>query len=114
MPADKLMRRVPVPPIILAVAAIAALYGWAVVALTPSHPGSIGFNLNALGSDWMVFYSGSQWFFDGRLDALFDGARFTAYLNATFAGWLSQPIEFRPWVYPPTYLLAMLPFGTLP
>src|SRR5204863_89046 len=31
-----------------------------------------------------------------------------------FAGWLSQPIQFRPWVYPPSYLLAMLPFGALP
>ncbi len=47
------MRRVHIPAVILAVAAIAALYGWAVVASTPTHPGSIGLNLNALGTDWM-------------------------------------------------------------
>src|SRR5713101_9556793 len=80
-----------IPAVIAAVAAIAALYGWAVVASTPTHPGSIGLNLNALGTDWMVFYGGARWFFDGNLGARFDGARFTAYLYATFAGWLSQP-----------------------
>jgi hypothetical protein len=108
------MRRVHIPGVILAVAAIAALYAWAVVALTPAHPGSIGLNLNALGTDWMVFYGAVQWFFDGNLGGLFDGERFTAYLNSAFSDWLTQPTPFRPWVYPPSYLLAMLPFGTLP
>ncbi len=108
------MRRAQVPTIIYAVAAVAALYGWAVFALTPTYPGSIGLNLNALGTDWMVFYSGARWFLDGNLGSLFDGERFTAYLNATFAGSLSQPMPFRPWLYPPHYLLAMLPFGALP
>ena len=108
------MRRVQVPGVILAVAAVAALYAWAVVALTPAYPGSIGLNLNALGTDWMVFYGAVQWFFDGNLGGLFDGERFTAYLNSAFSGWLTQPTPFRPWVYPPSYLLMMLPFGTLP
>jgi Glycosyltransferase family 87 len=108
------IRTVHIPAVVSAVAAIAALYGWGVVALTPTHPGSIGLNLNALGTDWMVFYLGPQWFFHGNLGALFDGDRFTAYLNSAFSTWLSQPTPFRPWVYPPSYLLAMLPFGMLP
>jgi alpha-1,2-mannosyltransferase len=108
------MCRVRPPAIVTAVAAVAALYFWAVVALTPAHPGAIGLNLNALGTDWMVFYGGARWFFAGNLGALFDGERFTAYLNDAFSGWLSTPTPFRPWVYPPTYLLAMLPFGALP
>jgi hypothetical protein len=29
----------------------------------------------------VVFYGAVQWFFDGNLEALFDGERFTAYLN---------------------------------
>ena len=62
----------------------------------------------------MVFYGAVQWFFDGNLAGLFDGERFTAYLNTAFSGWLTQPTPFRPWVYPPSYLLVMLPFGTLP
>ena len=79
------MSRTRAPAVIVAVAAVAAAYGWAVFALTPSHPGSIGLNLNALGTDWMVFYSGAQYFFSGHLAALFDGEAFTRYLNAAFA-----------------------------
>jgi glycosyl transferase family 87 len=108
------MQPIRLPAIVAVTAAVAALYCWMVFATTPAHPGAIGLNLNALGTDWMVFYSGAQWFLHGNLAALFDGERFTAYLNATFAGWLSQPTPFRPWVYPPSYLLAILPFGTLP
>jgi len=103
-----------IPGIIVAVGVVAACYAWAVIVLTPTHPGSIGLNLNALGTDFMVFHTGARWFFGGRLDALFDGTGFTEYLNAAFAGWLSQPIAFRPWVYPPSYLLLMLPLGALP
>ncbi|HEX3954731.1 MAG TPA: hypothetical protein VHW90_14235, partial [Stellaceae bacterium] len=80
-----------VPAVIVAAAAIAAIYAWAVFALTPSQPGMIGLNLNALGTDYMVFYSGARWFFDGHLAVLFDGERFSAYLNSTFAYWLSKP-----------------------
>lgn len=107
------MRRLKVPGVVIAVAVVAAAYAWAVFASTPAHPGAIGLNLNALGTDWMVFYSGARHFFDGTLDQLFDGERFTAGFNAAFSGWLSAPTPFRPWVYPPTYLLAMLPFGAL-
>lgn len=108
------MRRLTVPGVVIAVAVVAAAYAWTVFATTPAHPGAIGLNLNALGTDWMVFYSGARHFFDGNLAQLFDGERFTAALNAGFSGWLSTPTPFRPWVYPPSYLLAMLPFGALP
>jgi Glycosyltransferase family 87 len=108
------MRRLRVPGIVIAVAAVASAYAWAVFATTPAYPGAIGLNLDALGTDWMVFYSGARHFFDGNLGQLFDGERFTAGLNAAFSGWLSAPTPFRPWVYPPSYLLAMLPFGALP
>jgi hypothetical protein len=107
-------QRPEIPVIVWPVALLAALQGWAVVALTPTHPGLVGFNLNTLGTDYMVFYGGVRWLFDGQLGALFDGERFTAYLNTAFAGSLTQPLAFRPWVYPPTYLFVLLPFGVLP
>ncbi|HTT78646.1 MAG TPA: glycosyltransferase family 87 protein [Stellaceae bacterium] len=103
-----------VPPIVAAAAAAAALYGWAIVATTPFCPGAIGVNINALGNEWMVFYGAVQWFLHGHLAALYDGNRFTAYLNAAFAPLLSQPMSLRPFVYPPSYLLLVLPFGLLP
>ncbi len=96
------------------VAILASAYGWAMLASTFVHPGMIGLNLNAPGTDWMVFYGGARSFLDGKLDLIFDGEWFTAYLNSAFSWWLSEPMPFRPWVYPPSYLLAMLPFGALP
>ena len=102
------------PPAIWVSAALASLYGWALLAPTFWRPGSIGLNLNTPGTDWMVFYGAARSFFDGNLGLIFDGDKFTAYLNSTFSWWLSQPMPFRPWVYPPSYLLAVLPFGELP
>jgi hypothetical protein len=103
-----------VPAPILAGAAVFSLYAWALFLSTFSHPGAIGLNLNAPGTDWMVFYEAARLFFEDRLGLIFDGQRFTAELNATFSGWLSQPLPYRPWIYPPTYLLLLLPFGKLP
>ena len=66
------------------------------------------------GEDWMVYYSAARSYFDGRLPLLYDGAGLTAALNARFAGWLAHPLPLHPWLYPPHYLLLLLPFGALP
>jgi hypothetical protein len=108
------MRRKEVPAATLAPAALATLYGWVLLGSTFSHPGSVGLDLNAPGTDWMVFYGAARSFIGGNLGLIYDGDRFTAYLNSTFSGWLSKPMVYRPWVYPPSYLLAVLPFGALP
>jgi alpha-1,2-mannosyltransferase len=107
------MPKIGIPAVMLAAGAVASLYGWAVFLSTFSHPGAIGLDLNAPGTDWMVFYGAARSFFAGKLDQIFDGERFTGYLNAAFSGWLTKPLPYRPWVYPPTYLLLLLPFGKL-
>lgn len=61
--------------------------------------------------DWMVYYGAIRAYLAGNLPLIFDGERFTAYLNQHFAGWLAAPIGFRSWVYPPTFLLLIVPFG---
>lgn len=63
--------------------------------------------------DWMVYYAAARAYLDGGLPLIFDGERFTAHLNAYFADWLRQPIGFRSWVYPPPFLLLLVPFGLL-
>jgi hypothetical protein len=103
-----------IPPVLLVVAVIASVYEWAVFASTFSYPGTIGPNLNAPGGDWIAFYGAARAFLDGHLDLIFDGNRLTAFLNSAFSWWLSQPLAFRPWVYPPSYLLIVSPFGALP
>lgn len=65
------------------------------------------------GQDWMVYYSAAQAYLDGNLPLIFDGDRLTAYMNAYFADWLQRPLTFHPWLYPPPYLLILIPFGLM-
>jgi hypothetical protein len=64
--------------------------------------------------DWMVFYEAARAYFTGNLPLIFDGNALTAALNQRFAGWLGAPLGLHPWVYPPPFLLLILPFGLLP
>jgi alpha-1,2-mannosyltransferase len=64
--------------------------------------------------DWMVYYTAGRSYLDGNLPLIFDGQRFTAQMNADFAAWLPRPLSFHPWLYPPTYLLLLIPFALLP
>ncbi len=90
------------------------LYGWAVFGVTFNHDGALGPHHNAPGTDWIVFFSAARAYFDSNLPLIFDGHRFTAHHNEAFAYWLSGPMPFHPWLYPPHYLLLVLPFGLLP
>ena len=97
----------------LPAALVGTLYGWAVLASTVFHPGWIGPNHIAPGTDWMVFYGSVTSAVQGNLSLIMNGDDFTAFLNRSFQGWLSAPIEFRPWFYPPSFLVLLLPFAPL-
>jgi alpha-1,2-mannosyltransferase len=99
--------------IILVPAVLAALYGWAVFFTSFRHPGAIGPNYNTPGTDFMVFHAAVGVALRGDLALLFDVDRFTGYLNSTYHGVLSFPLAFRPFVYPPGFLVLMLPFAPL-
>jgi hypothetical protein len=90
-----------------------SFYVWLVLLTTIPYPGKIGLDYNTLGTDWMVFYGAIRSVLDGNAPLIFDGDRFTDFLNTAFAGWLSKPLEFRPWAYPPSFLLMLLPFAPL-
>jgi len=69
---------------------------------------------DVLFPDFLVFYAAVQAFFDGKLSLLYDVDAFTQYQNALFgAERLAQPVHFRPFFYPPSWLLILLPFGLL-
>ena len=101
------------PALIAALALLAALYEWTLFATTFTHPGVIGPNYNTPGTDWMVFYAAAHSAWQGHLAVLADGERFTALLNQSFLAALTQPLSYRPWIAPPTFLLVLLPFGLL-
>jgi hypothetical protein len=90
-----------------------SFYVWLVLVTTIPYPGKIGLDYNTLGTDWMVFYGAIRSVLDGKALLIFDGDRFTDFLNTAFAGWLSSPLDFRPWAYPPSFLLMLLPFAPL-
>lgn len=98
---------------LLPAALIASLYGFAELVSTFIHPGTIGLNHIAPGTDWMVFYGAVRSVLAGHLQLVMNGDDFTAYLNSTYSDWLSQPLEFRPWFYPPSFLVLLLPFAPL-
>jgi alpha-1,2-mannosyltransferase len=66
------------------------------------------------GQDWMVYYTAARAWLDGNLPLIYDGERFTAHINLVFAERLPEPLSFHPWLYPPPFLLLLLPFGLLP
>src|SRR5579871_3406453 len=102
------------PPLPYAVILVAsALYGWAIAISTLFAPGSIGPNLNGLGTDWMVFEAAARSALKGDLATIFDGNALTHSINAQFGSWLSAPLPFRPCVYPPSFLVLIAPFGLL-
>ncbi len=102
----------PVLPVALPALA-AAIYGWAVFASTFNHPGSIGFDYTAPGSDWMAIYGAVHLAVRGHFALAADSGSFTSYLNASFAPWLPRPLFYRPWVYPPSFVVILLPLGLL-
>ncbi|MDE2181880.1 MAG: DUF2029 domain-containing protein [Alphaproteobacteria bacterium] len=74
----------------------------------------MGPNYRGVGTDWMVFYGAVESFRSGHFSIAANGDAFTRFLNQQFAPWLSAPLPYRPWVYPPSYLFLLLPFGLLP
>ena len=108
------------PPVLrrhvpLAVAAVFfGLYGWALVLATGSgHDGAIGPHFNALGSDWVIFLAAARAVFSGDLAHIYNQAWITEATNSQFATWLSAPLPFPLFPYPPVFLLLVLPFAKL-
>jgi Glycosyltransferase family 87 len=67
------------------------------------------------GQDWMVFYTAVRAYFDHDLGLVLDGERLTQTINEQYIGsFLSSQLIFHPWLYPPHFLLLLLPFGMLP
>ena len=97
----------------LTVALLASVYAWLVFATTFSHPGAIGVNYVAPGADWSVMYDAVRMSGAERSALLYDGTAFTAHLNAAHPEWFPRPLQYRPWVYPPTFLLLLWPFRSL-
>jgi alpha-1,2-mannosyltransferase len=90
------------------VTVVCGLYGLCAIAIYAIHFTKYPWQ------DWMVYDTAARAALDGNLPLIYDGERFTAHINADFADWLPQKLSFHPWLYPPTFLLLLVPFGKLP
>ncbi len=104
----------PPPKLIQIPIILSALYGWAIFLTSFHHPGAIGPDYNTPGTDFMVFHGGIATALNHDLRLLFDADGFTAYLNQRYHDRLTTPLVFRPWIYPPSFLLFLLPIAPLP
>jgi alpha-1,2-mannosyltransferase len=98
----------------IALCAVIGAYEVAVFLSTFFADGSISALFNSPGTDWIAYQQAIKAFLDGNLALIYDPYRFSKQLDQTYAGWLEWPLKFHPWVYPPTYLLILLPFGAFP
>ena len=100
---------------VAAAAVLFGLYGWALVVATGTgHDGAIGPRFNALGADWVIFLAAARAVFSHDLSHIYDQAWITSATNSQFAHWLSAPLPFPLFPYPPVYLLLVIPFAMLP
>ena len=96
-------------------AILVGLYGWGLVLATGSgHDGTIGPAFNALGADWVIFLAAARAVFIHDLAHICDQLWITQATNRQFADWLSSPLPFSLFPYPPVFLLLVVPFATLP
>jgi alpha-1,2-mannosyltransferase len=97
------------------IALLFGVYGWALVVATGTgHDGAIGPRFNALGADWVIFLAAARAFFTGDLAHIYNQGWITQVTNSQFAHWLSAPLPFPLFPYPPVFLLLVLPFAKLP
>jgi hypothetical protein len=93
---------------------IVGLYDVLYVASTLSRTGMLGYRVDILFPDFLVFHAAVRAFFDGRLDLVYDTAAITHLQNTLYAARLAFELGFRPFLYPPLWLLMLLPFGAMP
>ena len=100
---------------ICAAALLSGLYGWALLAATlTGHDGAIGLGFNALGADWIIAQEAARAILAHQGTHIYDQSWITHMVNRDYAHWLSQPLPYPIFPYPPVWLLIVTPFALLP
>lgn len=92
---------------------IVGLYDLLFVISTLSRGPVIGPAIEVLFPDFLVFHAAARAFFEGKLALVYDIDAFTRLQTAFYPDRLGAAVDFRPFLYPPTFLLLLLPFGLL-
>jgi hypothetical protein len=106
-------RNVPRP--LAAFVLLCGAYGWVMFAATAAgHDGIIGPAFNAMGADWVIWQTAAREYFGGDLTRIYNQLWVTHAVNGQFAVWLSAPLPYPVFPYPPASLLLIAPFAALP
>lgn len=89
------------------------LYGLLYVIFLFADGPTIGPHVGVLIPDFLVFDAAARAFFEGKLAVVYDIDAFTRFQVATYPDRLPPSTFFRPFFYPPIFLLLLLPFGLL-
>jgi len=92
---------------------VVGLYHVIYLALLLSGGPVIGPIQNILFPDFLVFHAAVLAFLEGKLALVYNIDAFTQFQNAIYSDRFPWTVHFRPFFYPPTWLLMLLPFGLL-
>lgn len=83
------------------------LYVWWLI----SHGPLIGLKVTVLFPDFLVFQAAARAWIEGKAALIYDIEALTTFQNVLFADRLAVELGFRPFIYPPTWLLMLLPLA---
>jgi hypothetical protein len=73
----------------------------------------IGPQMTDLFPDFLVFWAAAHAWLEGKLALIYDIDAFTRYQSALYPDRFPQGIDFRPFLYPPIWLLMLLPLASV-
>jgi hypothetical protein len=73
----------------------------------------IGPRINVLFPDFLVFHAAVRAWLEGHAALIYNMDAFTAFQNVIYSDRLATTLHFRPFLYPPIWLLLLLPLGAL-
>lgn len=92
---------------------VIGLYDTLYVSFLLSGGPRIGPFMDVLFPDFLVFHAAVRAFLEGKLALVYDIDAFTQFQNVIYADRFPGTVLFRPFFYPPTWLLMLLPLGLL-
>lgn len=73
----------------------------------------IGPGVDAFFPDFLVFHAAARAWIEGQGALIYNVDALTSFQNALYADRLPGEVRFRPFFYPPTWLLMLLPFAAM-